>query len=308
MKITKAIITAAAKNQRTLPLQTLIDRDGNQKPVLRIIVDEAVRAGVEDICVVVSPGDEAAYREAVGEQSDRLRFIPQESPLGYGHAVYCARDFVGDEPFLHMVGDHVYVSDSEQGCAQQLIEVAQARACSVSAVQPTRESLLPFFGAVGGQRIRGTHHLFNIERVLEKPTPTEAEQSLLIPGLRAGHYLCFFGMHVLSPLVMDLLKQRIETRGDADSIPLSPVLNELANREQYLAMEASGDRYPVDVRYGLLKAQLALALTGEDRDEVLVGLCEMLAQRSNFSVLGASGTNSPDFTSLSAQEHSVGSA
>jgi UTP--glucose-1-phosphate uridylyltransferase len=74
-------------------------------------------------------------------------------------------------------------------------------------VQPTRESLLPLFGAVGGQRIKGTNDLFQVERVIEKPTPTEAEQSLLVPGLRAGNYLCFFGMHVLSPLVMELLER-----------------------------------------------------------------------------------------------------
>ncbi len=66
MKITKAVITAAARNQRTLPLQTLVDRDGDQKPLLNIIVEEAIGAGIEDICVVVAPGDEDAYRQAAG--------------------------------------------------------------------------------------------------------------------------------------------------------------------------------------------------------------------------------------------------
>lgn len=282
MIITKAVITAAAPNQRTLPLQTLVDRDGQQKSVLSIIVAEARRAGIEQICVVVHPGDEASYRQVVGEQGDGLCFVPQEQPLGYGHAVFCAREFVGRQPFLHMIGDHVYLSSAPKSCAQQLVEVAQAHDCAVSGVQPTRENLLPFFGTVGGSRIKGTKNLYGVENVVEKPTPTEAEQSLMVPGLRAGHYLCFFGMHVLTPTVMDILEEHVASRiqsSAGDSVQLSPVLSELGRREKYLALEARGRRYRLDARYGLLTAQLALALSGRDRDEVLAGLCEMLAQR-----------------------------
>jgi UTP--glucose-1-phosphate uridylyltransferase len=287
VKITKAVITAAAKNQRNLPLQTLVDRDGASKSVLQIIVEESLRAGIEDICIIVAPGDEDAYAQAVGAGGGNLRFLVQPEPLGYGHAVYCARDFVAAEPFLHMVGDHVYISSEGRGCASQLVEMAQTSSCSVSAVQPTRESLLPLFGAVGGQRVKGTADLFQVERVLEKPTPTEAEQTLMVPGLRAGNYLCFFGMHVFTSSVMGILEEHVraaqggtaQLNGARTNIALSPVLNELAGREQYMALEARGRRYPVDARYGLLTAQLALALSGRDRDEVLTGLCELLAQR-----------------------------
>jgi UTP--glucose-1-phosphate uridylyltransferase len=279
VKITKAVITAAGRNQRTLPLQTLVDRDGATKSVLGVIVEEALRAGMEALCVVVSPGDEAAYQTAAGEHASRLHFVPQTEPCGYGHAVYCAREFVGDAPFLHMVGDHVYVSGGEQGCAQQLVAAAEGQACAVSGVQPTRENLLPYFGAVGGKRVPGAAHLYEIERVVEKPTPTEAEQTLLVPGLRAGHYLCFFGMHVLTPTVMQILHERVTDSDDSGSIGLSPALTELATRERYLALEAQGRRYPLDTRYGLLTAQLAIALSGQDREEVLAGVCELLAQR-----------------------------
>lgn len=279
MKITKAVITAAARNQRTLPLQTLVDRDGDQKPLLNIIVEEAIGAGVEDICVVVAPGDEDAYRQAAGGHAGRLSFIAQNEPRGYGHAVSCAREFVGEESFLHMIGDHVYISGNTKSCAEQIIEVARRESCAVSGVQPTRENLLPYFGAVGGQRLKGKSGLYQIERVVEKPTPTEAEQTLMIAGLRSGHYLCFFGMHVLTPTAMEILDTHVAAhRGDAN-IQLSPVLDQLAKRERYLALETRGRRYPVDVRYGLLTAQLALALSGRDRDEVLTGLCELLAQR-----------------------------
>jgi UTP--glucose-1-phosphate uridylyltransferase len=104
-----------------------------------------------------------------------------------------------------------------------------------------------------------------------------------VPGLRSGHYLCFFGIHILTPLVMELLGRQIEAQGGA---ALSPVLAQLAQQERYLALETHGRRYAVDARYGLLTAQLALALSGHDRDEVLSTLCEMLAQR------GPSGTRS----------------
>lgn len=285
MKITKAVITAAARNQRTLPLQTLVNRDGSQTSVLGIVLEEALQAGVDDICVIVCPGDEPAYREAAGAMARELRFVVQPMPLGYGHAVYCARDFVQDEPFLHMVGDHIYLSDEERSCARQLIEAAEAQDCAVSAVQPTRENLLPYFGSIGGHRVRGTSDLYVVERVVEKPTPTEAEQSLLIPGLRMGYYLCFFGMHILTPVVMELLEQHIARNEGRGGVQLSPVLDQLAARERYLALETRGRRYPVDERYGLLTAQLALALSGRDRDEVLAGLVELLAQ----SVSGRTG-------------------
>ena len=286
VKITKAVITAAARNQRTLPLQTLVDRDGDQKSVLEIIIEEAVWAGIEEICVVVAPGDEAAYAQAAGTAGHRLTFVAQAAPLGYGHAVFCAREFVGGAAFLHMVGDHVYLSDNDKGCAQQLVEVAEAQACSVSGVQPTRENLLPLFGAVGGRRVKGTKDLYVVERVAEKPTPTEAEQSLMVPGLRSGPYLCFFGMHVLTPLVMELLERHVASQGEHGRVHLSPVLDEMARQERYLALEARGRRYPVDARYGLLTAQLALALSGRDRDEVLTGIVELLAQRDARLVPG----------------------
>ena len=93
MKIRKAVITAAGKNQRHLPLQTLIDRDGTEKSVLQIIVEETLRGGVEEICVIVQPGDKSSYKDVVGDHAGRLNFVEQKKSLGYGHAIYCAKDF-----------------------------------------------------------------------------------------------------------------------------------------------------------------------------------------------------------------------
>jgi UTP--glucose-1-phosphate uridylyltransferase len=277
------VITAASRKQRTLPLQSVVDRDGAQKSVLQIIVEEALKAGVEEICVVVCPGEAAPYAAAAGDHAARLRFVEQPQPLGYGHAVYCAREFVGDMPFLHLVGDHLYVSGSAKGCAQQLVEVAAIESCAVSAVQPSRESLLPYYGTVGGRRMPERQDLYLIEQVLEKPTPTEAEQRLMVPGLRVGHYLCFFGMHVLTPTIMDILAEQVRAAGDRGGVQLSPALAELATREHYLALANLGRRYDVGVKYGLLMAQIALALGGSDREELLAQLVELLALRDTMT-------------------------
>jgi UTP--glucose-1-phosphate uridylyltransferase len=147
--------------------------------------------------------------------------------------------------------------------------------------------------------VAGQRDLYTVETVIEKPTPTEAELRLVVPGLRAGHYLCFFGMHVLAPAVMELLGTEVaraaEQDGDArpgqaqqrgapgeaqgPGVTLSAALAALATRQKYLALEERARRFDVGVKYGLLSAQLALALAGDDREEVLGRLIEVLAQR-----------------------------
>ena len=278
MNIRKAVITAAGRGQRTLPLQTLVDRDGVEKKALEILLEEAVAAGAEEVCVVVAPGDEPAYRAAAGGHGARLHFVIQSEPLGYGHALLMARPFAAGQPFLHMVGDHLYIARGERRSAQQVADAARAERCSVSAVQPTREGMLPYYGAVGGRRVTQRPDLYEIQHVLEKPTPSEAEQVLTVPGLRAGFYLCFFGVHALTPTVMDMLAEAAD-RSAGKPLHLSPVLAELAHRERYLALEVLGQRYNIGVKYGLLTAQLALALDGVDREKILAQIVDLLAQR-----------------------------
>ncbi len=278
MKIRKVLVTAANPRQRTLPLQTLIDPRGEPKSALQVVLEEAAGAGIEEFGVVVCPGDEAAYAEACGALRDRVRFIPQAAARGYGHAVLCGRGFIGDEPFLHLVGDHLPVSRTATSCARQLIDVAVAEGTTVSAVQPTRESQLTAFGAVGGRLVGGERPLYQVESVLEKPTPTVAEQQLLVPGLRAGFYLCFFGMHVLGPEIFSLLDELGRAEPDRP-LGLSPALHQLAARRRHLALSVAGRRFDIGAPYGLLFAQLALSLSGRDRDRVLTQLVELLAAR-----------------------------
>lgn len=281
MKIKKAVITIAGKGQRTLPLQTLIDRDGTEKSVLGILIEEVLQAGIEEIGLIVRPGDEKGLLDVAGDHAGRLSFIHQEQPLGYGHAIYCAHDFVADSPFLHLVGDHIYISRSQERCAEHLVRVAEREDSTVSVVQSTRETLLPYYGAVDGRPIPDKENLYRVETVIEKATPTEAEQRLMVPGLRAGHYLCFFGMHVLTPGIMSVLASLLENAADTGDVWLSHALNELAQREQVLALVKTDWRYDLGAKYGLMIAQMALALNGRDRDAVLTQLLTLLAERQS---------------------------
>jgi UTP--glucose-1-phosphate uridylyltransferase len=276
MKIRKAVVTAAGPGQNSLPLQRLVDRHGQEKSALELIIEEVDSAGIEEIAIVIRPGDQQAYEQAAGAVRDRLEFIVQPAPKGYGDALLQTRDFTGKDNFLHLVGDHLYLSTSEESCAQQLIEVAEAETCAVSAVQATRETMLAYFGTVAANRLPQQDHLYDIKKVVEKPTPTQAEQELTVAGLRSGTYLCFFGMHVLTPSVMDVLA-KLAAESD-QPVPLSAALNQIANTERYLACQIQGTRYNLGVKYGLLNTQLALSLYGDDRERVLSDLVELLAQ------------------------------
>ena len=207
----------------------------------------------------------------------RLRFAVQPEPEGYGHAVWCARPFVGDEPCLLLLSDHVYVSSESRRCARQLIELAAAEGCAVSAVQATREHLIHQYGTLSGRRLPEHPEVYLIDEIIEKPNPTLAELRLQVPGLRAGHYLCFFGMHVLTPAVFELLDDlvRRDVR-ELGSIQLTTALNALARRERYLALETRGARFNLGVKFGMVEAQIALALAGADRDRILSLLLESI--------------------------------
>ncbi|MDA0814273.1 MAG: sugar phosphate nucleotidyltransferase [Verrucomicrobia bacterium] len=280
MKVSKAVITAAGESQRHLPLQTVVDGHGRQRKVLGLLVDEVASAGVEEVGIIIRPGFEDLYRDVADDVSVNLSFIIQPEPRGYADAVLCARDFVGDHTFMLMVSDHVYVSDApNRTCAQQLVAIAEQEECVVSAVQPTHESKLPYFGAIGGNLFDRERELYEVNAVLEKPTPTAAEQQLVTPGLRHGHYLCFLGMHVLNALFIETLCERTR-RSASKEQHLSGALNDVAGRGRYLALAIDGRRYDLDRRHGLLIAQLAVGLSGDYREEVLESLVEVLAQSS----------------------------
>ena len=299
MKVKKAIITAAGRGSRSSSasdavqkaMLPIVDRDGLTKPVLQIIAEEAIASGIDEVCVVSAPDDESYYRRhfaaladsapaedrsrGVGDLLRRLRFVVQEEPRGYGHAVWCARDYAGDEPVLLLLSDHLYISREPRRCARQLLDLAEGEACTVSAVQSTREHLIHQYGTIQGKRHHDRADVYTVDEVIEKPNPTLAELRLQIPGLRAGHYLCYFGMHVLMPSVFDVLQDLVgRDLRESGSIQLTTALNTLARREKYLAIETRGARHNLGVTYGMVEAQIALALAGVDRDEMLATILE----------------------------------
>lgn len=277
MKIRKAVITAAGASHGTLPLQTVVDGNGELQTVLGNTLDEIFEAGIEEVAIVIRPDQSEPYLTAAGSLGSRLVFCEQDNPRGYGDAILRATDFLEGEPFLHLVSDHLYVSQTDKTCAAQLIEVAEKYECSVSAIQPTRENEVLHFGTVGGAPLSQVDNIYDVTKVIEKPTPTIAEQELVVAGQRTGYYLCMFGMHVLTPSVMTILRRNLESSDS--SIDLSSSLNELSQAERYLAFRMEGSRYDISYKYGLLIAQLAISLGGADRDLVLTELVNLLAQR-----------------------------
>jgi UTP--glucose-1-phosphate uridylyltransferase len=311
VEISKAVITAAGRGARQYPafdtvqkaMLPLVDRDGLTKPVLQIIAEEAIESGIEEICVVSAPGDEAYYRrhfqsysthlrssfrgagwaeeqsKRLTELERRLHFAEQPEPKGYGHAVWCAREFVAGAPFLLLLSDHLYVSSEERRCARQLLDLASAEDCAVSAVQATREHLIHQYGTLTGRRLHDRADVYQIDEIIEKPNPTLAELKLQVSGLRAGHYLCFFGMHVLTNTVFELLGDLVERDVcEAGQIQLTTALNALSQREKYLALETRGARHNLGVKFGVVDAQIALALDGVDREQMLAGLLESIVR------------------------------
>ena len=196
-------------------------------------------------------GDREPYARAAGEIAGELHFVEQKEPRGYGNALLTARDFIANEPFLHLVGDHPAISELavNKAAARSNSSKSPPQDCAVSAVQSTRENMLPYFGTVGGRLVTKTDNSYEVETVLEKPIPTQAEQSLVVPGLRAGHYLCLFGMHVLTPAVMEILAQLDGQADRSAKVQLEGKRISLADHERYLALQVRGKlRYRREIR------------------------------------------------------------
>ena len=314
-KVRKAVITAAGRGTRQYPASTavqkemfpLVDRDGLTKPVIQIIGEEAIESGIEEICIITQPGEEELYRdyfrrldddmvksfrgkdwaileseklEAFGE---RLHFAEQRSPEGFGHAVYQAKEFVGDEPFLLLLGDHVYISEIKDRCARQLIRVHEQYMCeAVTGVQPTMERMLHAFGTIRGEPIDPGRGIYKAELIIEKPSIETAREKLATPGLPAGNYLSHFGMHVFSPRIFDsleyLITNDLREKGEIQLTAAQEHLRQQAGGKYWIVV-TQGQRYDTGIPYGLMETQLALALNGIHRTEICEAIARILAMQ-----------------------------
>jgi UTP--glucose-1-phosphate uridylyltransferase len=144
------------------------------------------------------------------------------------------------------------------------------------------------YGTLSGKRVPDAPGVYQIEKIIEKPALSTAELQLQTPGLRVGHYLCFFGMHVLPHQIFGILEEQFAKRSPLGAeFQLTPALQELANREKYLALEVKGSRYDIGGKLGLMQAQIALGVAGKDRDEFLTTIIEVLAEAGQRGFMNA---------------------
>lgn len=277
MNVQKAVIPMAGPKHQELPLQHITTGNGSTRHVAALQIDELLSAGVRQVALVMAPGAEPFFEVLRRQFGDALARIEQREAAGFGDAILCAEPWVGGEPFVVQVCDHVSVSQAQASCMAQLLAVATREGCSVSSVLPTPEGQLPYFGVVGGARIAQAANLYAVSTVIEKPTPTVAEEQCMIPGLRHGTYLALFGGHVLTSQVFAILRAQQRGLAPGQRLGLTEALAVLATREKYLACEVRGLRLDLEGPFGLLRAQLALALHGPRRDEVMEILLEEVA-------------------------------
>jgi UTP--glucose-1-phosphate uridylyltransferase len=277
MKLHQAVIPMAGTVHRTLPLQQLATSDGSLQRVASLQVAELREAGVDRIALIIAPDTRSTFAALAADLGPDVHLIEQPEPRGFGDAVLRAREWCRGEKFLLQVCDHLFVSGEARSCVRQLVETAAREDGIVCAVQPTHESLLPRFGVVGGRRMRGSDGLHEVDTIIEKPTPTVAEQHCIIPGLRNGHYLCFFGIHALTADVFDALEARSTRTQQGARLGLTEALADLARTRRVIAQEINGRRIDLEDQFGLLRAQLALGLSGAGRERVLRMLLEETA-------------------------------
>ncbi len=275
-KVRKAVIPAAGFGTRLFPatkatkkeLFPVIDRDGIAKPAILIIVEEALEAGIEEVIIIVQQSDLDEFRFLFGEQisienynklppqfqeySRRLlemgrhvTFVVQNAQEGFGHAVYSAREAVGDEPFLLMLGDHIYRSGSDQTCARQLLEAYRRNGKSLVGLRLTPEAEIGSFGTVTGVWLED-ESLLSVSEFAEKPTPDYARLNLRIPGMPEGQYLTLFGQYILKPKIFDFLKEHIDNNvREHGEFQLTSTLDRLRQEDGFLGLVMDGSRFDI---------------------------------------------------------------
>jgi UTP-glucose-1-phosphate uridylyltransferase/mevalonate kinase len=275
-KVRKAVIPAAGFGTRLFPatkatkkeLFPVIDRDGVAKPAILVIVEEALEAGIEEVIIIVQKNDLHDFQSLFNEQISienynklplkyqdysrrlleigrRVTFAVQTTQEGFGHAIYCARQAVGDEPFLLMLGDHIYRSDSDASCARQLLEAYKRYGLSLVGLRRAPEREIGSFGTVAGVWLED-ERLLNISEFAEKPTPDYARTNLRVPGFPEGEYLTLFGQYILKPKLFDYLKENIENNvREHGEFQLTSTLDRLRQEDGFLGLVINGQRFDI---------------------------------------------------------------
>ncbi len=275
-KVRKAVIPAAGFGTRLFPatkatkkeLFPIVDRDGIAKPAVLLIVEEALQAGVEEVIIIVQEHDLAdfqsffnvqisienynklssqfqEYSHRLLEMGRRVSFAIQPTQEGFGHAIYCAREAVGDEPFLLMLGDHLYRSHVEKSCAQQLLDTYHQHGVSVLGLRRTPEEKIANFGTVTGVWLEDGQ-LLSVTEFAEKPTVDYARHNLTVPGFSPGEYLTVFGQYVITPQLFEYLDEHITNNvRERGEFQLTSALDRLRQEDGFLGLVIEGQRYDI---------------------------------------------------------------
>jgi UTP-glucose-1-phosphate uridylyltransferase/mevalonate kinase len=274
--VRKAVIPAAGFGTRLFPatkatkkeLFPIIDQDGIAKPAILLIVEEALDAGLEEVIIIVQEDDLdefhsffnaqvsienynklpphfQEYAQRLLEIGRRVTFITQQTQQGFGHAVYCAREAIGDEPFLLMLGDHLYRAADGNSCAKQLLDAYKMHGMNVLGLRRTPEKQIANFGTVAGVWIE-EERLLNVTEFVEKPTIDYARNNLLVPGLAAGEYLTVFGLYIIKPQLFDYLEEHIENNvRERGEFQLTSALDCLRRDDGFTGLIMEGRRYDI---------------------------------------------------------------
>lgn len=275
-KVRRALVPAAGFGTRLFPaskatkkeLFPVIDRDGIAKPAILLIVEEALDAGIEEVVIIVQQDDledfraffntqisienynklpraSQEYARRILEIGRRVRFVTQTAQEGFGHAVYCARAAMEEEPFLLMLGDHLYRSTGAVSCARQVVDAYQQSSTSVVGLRRTPEAEIASFGTATGVWIEPDRRL-TVTEFAEKPTVDYARSHLRVPGLPDGEYLTIFGQYVIKPQLFDYLEENIRNNvRERGEFQLTSALDRLRQEDGFQGVIVDGRRFDI---------------------------------------------------------------
>ncbi|WP_199620960.1 UTP--glucose-1-phosphate uridylyltransferase GalU [Paenibacillus alkalitolerans] len=294
-KVKKAIIPAAGLGTRFLPATKAMPKEMLpivNKPTIQYIVEEAVESGIEDIIIVTGKGKRAIedhfdhafeleinlvekgklklLEEVRRPSSVDIHYIRQKEPKGLGHAVWCARRFIGDEPFAVLLGDDIVTGDTP--CLKQLINQYEMLQCSVIGVQPVSDQETNRYGII--DPIGKDGRLYQVNNFVEKPAPGMAPSNLAI-----------MGRYVLTPEIFNYLS--LQEQGAGGEIQLTDAIQKLNQYQNVYAYHFDGIRYDVGEKLGYILTTLDFAIrNGELRIPLLKALEEILSRESMQKVIG----------------------
>ena len=275
-RVRKAVIPAAGFGTRLFPatkatkkeMFPIIDRDGVAKPAILLIVEEALDAGLEEVIIVVQEDDledfrsffntqvsienynklssrSQEYARRILEMGRHVTFVIQPAQEGFGHAIYTTREAIGDEPFLLMLGDHIYRSNGENSCARQLLDAYQQHGINVLGLRRTPESQIANFGTVAGVWLE-EERLLSVTEFAEKPTVDYARTNLRVPGLCEDEYLTVFGQYIIKPKLFEYLEEHIANNvRERGEFQLTSALDMLRQEYGFLGLVMDGRRYVI---------------------------------------------------------------